>query len=106
MRSGTTALLAWATAALAASRTSAPAGCITVSKSTSGAFRTVQAAVDSLSTTSTAAQCIFIDQGTYAEQVLVGARAARLTVYGYTADTSTGVFTIQASGDNTTVRVP
>ena len=28
------------------------------------------------------------------------------TAYGYTADTSTGVFTIQASGDNTTVRVP
>jgi len=28
------------------------------------------------------------------------------TAYGYTADTATGVFTIQASGDNTTVRVP
>jgi type II secretion system protein G len=28
------------------------------------------------------------------------------STYGYTADTSTGVFTIQASGDNTTVTVP
>ena len=34
------------------------------------------------------------------------ASPAGWTAYGYTADTSTGVFTIQASGDNTTVRVP
>ena len=34
------------------------------------------------------------------------AAPAGWTAYGYTADTSTGVFTIQASGDNTTVTVP
>jgi len=34
------------------------------------------------------------------------AQPAGWTTYGYTADTATGVFTIQASGDNTTVRVP
>ena len=28
------------------------------------------------------------------------------STYGYTADTSTGVFTIQANGDNTTVTIP
>jgi hypothetical protein len=28
------------------------------------------------------------------------------SAYSYTADTSTGVFTISATGDNTTVRVP
>ena len=36
----------------------------------------------------------------------VPAGPAGWTTYGYTADTSTGVFTIQASGDNTTVTVP
>jgi type IV pilus assembly protein PilA len=28
------------------------------------------------------------------------------TAYGYTADTSTGVFTVTTNGDNTTVRLP
>jgi type IV pilus assembly protein PilA len=36
----------------------------------------------------------------------VPAGPAGWSTYGYTADTSTGVFTIQANGDNTTVRVP
>ncbi|KAM5354783.1 hypothetical protein ACJ41O_001429 [Fusarium nematophilum] len=77
------------TAALAASRTSAPSGCLTVRKSpSSGQYGTVQAAVDALSTTSTSSQCIFIDQGTYTEQVLVPKRSAQLTIYGYTTDTS------------------
>jgi pectinesterase len=72
-----------------ASRTSPPSGCIVVSKSpSSGQFSTVQAAVNSLSTTSTADQCIWINQGTYSEQVLVGSRAAKLIIYGYTEDTS------------------
>ncbi|KAK3333757.1 family 8 carbohydrate esterase [Cercophora scortea] len=73
--------------ALAAGRTSAPSGCLTVAKSGSG-YRTIQAAVDTLSTTSTTAQCIFINPGTYQEQVLVGARSAQLTIYGYTDDTA------------------
>ncbi|KLU83158.1 pectinesterase [Magnaporthiopsis poae ATCC 64411] len=84
-------LISLATAVLAASRTSAPSGCIMVSKSGgagNGRFTTVQAAVDSLSKSSSADQCIFIDKGTYNEQVLVSARKARLSIYGYSTDTS------------------
>lgn len=81
-------LVSLSTVVLAASRTSAPSGCITVSKGGSGNFATVQAAVDSLSTTSTDDQCIFIDQGTYKEQVLVPSRKAQLSIYGYSTDTS------------------
>ncbi|KAI3324213.1 carbohydrate esterase family 8 protein [Xylariaceae sp. AK1471] len=72
---------------LAESRTSPPAGCLTVAKS-GGQYSTIQSAVNSLSTSSTSAQCIFISPGTYAEQVLVSARSAQLTFYGYTQDTS------------------
>lgn len=61
-------LLLGATGVLAASRTSPPSGCVHVAKS-GGQYTTVQAAVNSLSTSSNAAQCIFIDQGTYTEQV-------------------------------------
>ncbi|GKT64313.1 pectinesterase [Colletotrichum tofieldiae] len=77
------------TAAVAASRTSPPSGCLVVKKSPgSGQYGSVQKAVDALSTTVSAKQCIFIDQGTYNEQVLVPSRAAQLSIYGYTADTS------------------
>lgn len=41
-----------------------------------------------MSTTSTAAQSLFILAGTYNEQVIIPARSAALTVYGYTTDTS------------------
>ncbi|KAH6963129.1 family 8 carbohydrate esterase [Fusarium avenaceum] len=83
------ATLNFITAALAASRTTAPSGCITVKKSPgSGQFGTIQAAVNSLSTSASGTQCIFIDQGTYNEQVLVSSRNAQLTIYGYTGDTS------------------
>jgi len=71
---------------LAASRTSAPAGCISVAKS-GQQFTTIQAAVNSLSTTATGTQCIFIHPGTYNEQVLVSSRKAQLTIYGYTTNT-------------------
>ncbi|KAK6506585.1 hypothetical protein TWF481_005043 [Arthrobotrys musiformis] len=75
--------------ALAASRTSPPSGALVVSKSpTSGQYGTIQAAVNALSTTSTSAQSIFIYQGTYNEQVKIPARKAVLSIYGYTADTS------------------
>ncbi|KAK2052433.1 pectinesterase [Colletotrichum caudatum] len=81
--------LAHVTVVLAASRTSAPDGCLTVSKApASGQYGTVQQAVDALSTSASGTQCIFIDQGTYDEQVLVPAGTAQLTIYGYTADTS------------------
>lgn len=71
---------------LATSRTSAPSGCITVGSG--GSYSTIQSAVNSLSTTSTTAQCIFIEAGTYTEQVLVSSRAAHLTFYGYTTNTA------------------
>ncbi|KAF3760479.1 family 8 carbohydrate esterase [Cryphonectria parasitica EP155] len=74
-------------AVLATSRTSAPSGCITAGSG--GTYSTIQEAVDSLSTTSTTAQCIFIEAGSYNEQVTVSAREAELTFYGYTEDTST-----------------
>jgi pectinesterase len=60
----------------------------------------LQSAVDSLSTTSTTAQSIFIQAGTYTEQVYIAARAAKLTIYGYTTDTTSyasNVVTIQHS---------
>jgi pectinesterase len=78
----TTALIG---AVQAVSRTSPPSGCLHVAKS-GGTYTTVQAAIDSLSTTSTAAQCVFINQGTYTEQVYIPDRAAQLTIYGYTTD--------------------
>ncbi|KAJ4396657.1 hypothetical protein N0V93_000878 [Gnomoniopsis smithogilvyi] len=79
-------LAALVTTVLATSRTSAPSGCITAGSG--GTYSTIQAAVDSLSTTSTTAQCIFIEAGTYNEQVVVSSREAQLTFYGYTSDTS------------------
>lgn len=81
-------LAAAAAVAAAESRTSAPAGCLNVAQS-GGDFSTIQAAVNSLSTSDAADQCIFINPGTYKEQVLVSKRTAKLTIYGYTTDTST-----------------
>lgn len=82
-------ILNFVAAALAASRTTAPSGCLVVRKSpSSGQYGTVQAAVNALSTSSTSSQCIFIDQGTYTEQVLVPTRKAQLSIYGYTTDTT------------------
>ncbi|KAI0508552.1 carbohydrate esterase family 8 protein [Xylaria bambusicola] len=80
-------LLGSASLVLAASRTSPPPGCLHVAKS-GGAYSTVQSAINSLSTTSRTAQCVFIDQGTYTEQVYIPSRSAALTVYGYSADTT------------------
>ncbi|KAH9891508.1 pectinesterase [Xylariomycetidae sp. FL2044] len=71
----------------AASHTAPPAGCLHVAKS-GGAYTSVQSAINTLSTSSTTDQCIFVDQGTYNEQVYVAARSARLTIYGYTEDTT------------------
>ena len=54
-----------------AGRPSPPAGCLSVGSS--GTYKTVSAAVAKLSTTSTAAQCIFIYKGTdqYLSQTLI-----------------------------------
>ena len=67
----------------AASRTTAPAGAVTVGSG--GKYSTIQAAINSFSTTSTTAQSIFILPGTYTEQVKIPARSASLTIYGYTS---------------------
>jgi pectinesterase len=69
-----------------AGRPSAPAGCLAVGGSAK--YKTVQSAVDALSTTSTTAQCIFIGKGTYKEQVYVQPLKSALTIYGETTDTS------------------
>lgn len=71
-----TSLGVFTTAALAASRTSAPDGCVTVPDD----FSSIQAAVDS------SPDCIFIQPGTYSEQVLVSSGAGQLSIYGYTED--------------------
>ena len=77
-------LLTLASPVLARSRTSSPPGCLSVGQS-AGEYSTIQSAVDALDTLSRLPQCIFINPGTYAEQVLVPARRAQLSVYGYTA---------------------
>lgn len=71
-----TRLGVFTTAALAASRTSAPDGCVTVPDD----FSSIQAAVNS------SPDCIFIQPGTYNEQVLVSSGAGQLSIYGYTED--------------------
>jgi hypothetical protein len=74
--------------ALAAARTSAPAGALIVSKAPSkGQYSKVQDAVNALSTSSTTAQSIFIEAGTYSEQVYIAPRKAALTIYGYSTNT-------------------
>ncbi|RDW94270.1 pectinesterase-1 [Coleophoma crateriformis] len=78
------AFLALVSSALAASRTTAPAGAITVGQGAT--YTTLQAAINSLSTSATTAQSIFILAGTYKEQVTIPARKAALTIYGYTTD--------------------
>ncbi|ESZ91885.1 putative Pectinesterase [Sclerotinia borealis F-4128] len=79
-------LSSFVAAVLAAARTSAPSGALTVGSK--GTYSTFQKAVSALSTTSTSAQSIFIYSGTYSEQVTIPALKGKLTVYGYTKDTS------------------
>lgn len=73
-------ILVLASKAFAAPRTTAPAGCSTVSAN-GGDFATVQEAVNNV----VEGGCIFIDQGEYPEQVLVDGTAG-VTIYGYTTD--------------------
>lgn len=74
--------------ALAASRTSAPSGALVVSKAPAkGQYSKIQDAVNALSTSSTTAQSIFIEAGTYNEQVYIAPRKAALTIYGYSTNT-------------------
>ncbi|KAE8149162.1 pectin lyase fold/virulence factor [Aspergillus avenaceus] len=78
----------FAATALAASRMSAPPGAIVVAKS-GGDYDTVNAAMSSLNTTQTTTQIVFIEEGTYDEQVYIPELAGRLIVYGQTEDDTT-----------------
>ncbi|EED14650.1 pectin methylesterase, putative [Talaromyces stipitatus ATCC 10500] len=79
--------LALAVSALAGSRMTPPAGSIVVAKS-GGKYSTISAAIAALSTTSTSTQTIFIEQGTYNEQVYIPSLKGELVIYGQTEDTS------------------
>lgn len=70
----------------AAARTTAPSGALVVGKN--GTYSTIQDAVDALSTSSTKEQIIFIEPGTYSEQVSIASLNGPLTIYGSTSDTS------------------
>jgi pectinesterase len=65
------------------SRTSAPAGCLTVGSGQT--YETISAAITALGSSTTDA-CIFIESGTYEEQITVQ-YGGLLTIYGYTTDT-------------------
>ncbi|CAN8101875.1 unnamed protein product [Discula destructiva] len=69
------------------SRTSAPSGSITVCDSGCD-YTTIQDAVDSLDTSSSDAQSIYISSGTYTEQVTIPSLSGALSIYGETTDTS------------------
>lgn len=75
------------TSSSSTSRTTAPSGSITVCDSDCD-YTTVQDAVDSLSTSSSDDQVIFIYSGTYSEQVTIPSLSGSLTIYGETEDTS------------------
>ncbi|KAH9809522.1 carbohydrate esterase family 8 protein [Teratosphaeria destructans] len=88
----------FAALAAARARTSAPPGALTVGPS--GTYSTIQDAVDALDTSSTKTQSIFIEPGTYEEQVVISVLDGPLIIYGYTEDTSSyaaNVVTITAS---------
>ncbi|KAH7342922.1 BcPME1, pectin methyl esterase 1 [Rhexocercosporidium sp. MPI-PUGE-AT-0058] len=76
--------------ARAVDQTKPPAGAVVVdaSGSISGSFKTVQAGVNALSTTSTKSQTLFIMGGTYKEQVFIQALKSPLVVMGQTSNPS------------------
>ncbi|KAF1357014.1 carbohydrate esterase family 8 protein [Delphinella strobiligena] len=67
-------------------RTSPPSGALVVGSGKT--YSKIQDAVNALSTSSSTAQSIFIESGTYSEQVTIPSLKSALTVYGYTTDTS------------------
>jgi pectinesterase len=95
--------LSFAISALATSRMTAPSGSLVVAKS-GGEYSTVRttephnheglatntrqlsAAVAALSKTSTSTQTIFIEEGTYDEQVYIPSLAGELIIYGQTEE--------------------
>ncbi|PWN87237.1 carbohydrate esterase family 8 protein [Acaromyces ingoldii] len=80
-------LLVTAWVSLAHALSSPPSGALVVSKSpSSGQYKSVQAAVNALSKSSSSKQTIFIEAGTYSEQVLVPSLSGPLAIYGSTSD--------------------
>lgn len=73
--------------AIAHALTTAPSGALVVGTN-STSYTTVQAAVDALDTSSSDEQVIFIQAGTYKEQVYIKALTGPLTIYGYSEDDS------------------
>ncbi|GKT72707.1 pectinesterase [Colletotrichum tofieldiae] len=69
----------------AASRTSPPSGSVVVAKS-GGQYTSLQAAINSISTSSTATTTIFIQPGTYSGQVSIPSLKGKLIVYAYTTN--------------------
>lgn len=78
----TSSALEWA-------QTAAPAGAVVVDNSADpavGSYSTVQEGVNALSLRTTTPQVLFINPGTYTEQVYIPALASNLTVQGWTLD--------------------
>ncbi|KAF3932997.1 Pectinesterase [Dactylellina cionopaga] len=71
---------------LATSRTSPPSGAIVVAKS-GGQYTGLQSAVNSIGTSNTGTVVIFIQPGSYSEQVYIpNTIKAKITIYGYTTN--------------------
>lgn len=79
-------LLALTGQVLSASRTTAPSGALVVGSGQK--YTTISKAVSALSSTTTNEQVIFIQPGTYKEQVYIPALKGPLTIYGSTSDTT------------------
>lgn len=71
------------------SRTSPPSGAIVVDQTGKHSnYTTIYSGINALSTTTDGTQSLFIYPGVYLEQVYIPARAANLTVYGWTKQKS------------------
>lgn len=75
----------FAASVLAASRTTAPSGSIVVAKS-GGDYSTISDAISALDTSSSETQTIFIEEGTYEEQVYIPELSGKLVIYGQTEE--------------------
>ncbi|KAJ5570049.1 uncharacterized protein N7459_009479 [Penicillium hispanicum] len=81
-------LISFASSVLAASRTTPPSGSIVVAKS-GGDYTTISDAISALDTSSSSTQTIFIEKGTYEEQVYIPKLSGALVIYGQTEDDTT-----------------
>ena len=79
------ATLSYAAVVAAGGRTSAPSGALVVGED--GSYSTIQDAVNALDISTSSEQSIFINSGTYYEQVYVQELSGPLSIYGYTSDT-------------------